>query len=102
MYVVFETGGKQYHAVKGKVLRVEKLLHENPEEGQPIAWKGRCFSSSGTIEVTVLAESLGVKKEPKVIIFKKNRRHNYRRKKGHRQSLLWAKVVDIVESHSLV
>lgn len=96
MYAVFETGGKQYRAVKGKIVRVEKFPYT---EGQPIQWKGFAFSegASGALSTaTITAEPVGVFKEPKVIIFKKNRRHNYRRKTGHRQQLLWAKITDVV------
>jgi large subunit ribosomal protein L21 len=94
MYAVFETGGKQYRAVKGKIVRVEKLPHE---EGQLLQWAGIGFSEMGMKKVVVHGEALGVFKEPKVIIFKKKRRHNYRRKMGHRQQLLWAKITDVVE-----
>jgi large subunit ribosomal protein L21 len=96
MYAVFETGGKQYRAVKGKIVRVEKMAYT---EGEAIQWKGFAFSdgASATLSAaTITAEPVGVFKEPKVIIFKKNRRHNYRRKTGHRQQLLWAKITDIV------
>lgn len=98
MYAVFETGGKQYRAEKGKIVRVEKMAYE---EGKTIEWPGFCFSDSeGMSKVVIQAEPVGIFKEPKVIIFKKNRRHNYRRKKGHRQQLLWAKVKDIIVTSS--
>ena len=95
MYAVFKTGGKQYRAVKGRIVRVEKIPYE---EGEALQWTGTGFSETGMKKVVVYGEPLGVFKEPKVIIFKKKRRHNYRRKMGHRQQLLWAKITDIVES----
>ena len=50
MYAVFETGGKQYRAVKGKIVRVEKLPHE---EGQLLQWAGIGFSETGMKKVVV-------------------------------------------------
>lgn len=97
MYAVFESGGKQYRAEKGRIVRVEKFEYE---EGRPIEWVGVYFSENGSHKVTIQAEPVGIFKEPKVIIFKKNRRHNYRRKTGHRQGLLWATVKDIIIQNS--
>jgi large subunit ribosomal protein L21 len=93
MYAVFETGGKQYRAIKGATVRIEKLPYV---EGESLEWKGFCFSEeAGMQNVVIKAEPLGVFREPKVLIFKKTQRHTYRRKQGHRQNLLWAKIQDI-------
>lgn len=95
MYAVFETGGKQYRAVKGASIRIEKMPFS---DGQILQWEGISFLKDGTHPVIVHAEPLGVFKEPKVIIFKKKRRHTYRRKNGHRQSLLLVKITDVIPS----
>jgi large subunit ribosomal protein L21 len=94
MYAVFETGGKQYRAVKGETVRIEMMEHD-PD--QPIRWNGICVSAEGVTHVVVHAQPMGIFKEDKVIIFKKKRRTNYRRKTGHRQKLLWAKITDVVQ-----
>jgi large subunit ribosomal protein L21 len=94
MYAVFQTGGKQYRAIKGNTVRVEKMEYA-PD--QTIQWKGIGVSAEGISQVVIHAEPLGVFKEDKIIIFKKKRRHNYRRKTGHRQQLLWAKITDVVQ-----
>ena len=93
MYAVFKTGGKQYRAVKGQIVRVEKFDYA-PDA--ILQWDGQGFSESGMEKIIVRAEPLGVFKEDKVIIFKKKRRHNYRRKKGHRQHLTVLKIEKIV------
>lgn len=92
MYVAFQVGGRQYRAVKGETLRIEKVPFQ---EGQVLKWTGEAFSDQGSHPVLVCAQPIEVRKEPKVLIFKKRRRHNSRRKNGHRQQLLWVTVTDI-------
>jgi large subunit ribosomal protein L21 len=79
MFAVIKTGGKQYTVKKDSVLRVEKL-----EVGTP-------FLKGVTVEATVVEQM----RDRKVIVFKKKRRHNYRRKKGHRQHLTVLKITKI-------
>ena len=95
MYAVFKTGGKQYRAVKGQTVRVE-IMDCQPD--QHIQWEGISVSSQGVTQVVVHAQAIGVFKEDKIIVFKKKRRHNYRRKNGHRQQLLWVKITDVVSA----
>ena len=76
MYAVFETGGKQYRASAGDLLKVEKLDTEN--------------GASVTAEV-VDAE----RKDKKILIFKMKRRKTYRLKKGHRQRHSIVKITGI-------
>lgn len=97
MYATFETGGKQYRAVKGKVIHVEKVDYQ---EGKPLVWDGWTVEEKGVSYATITGDPLHVFKDKKVIIFKKNRRHNYRRKKGHRQQLLAVKITDITLNSS--
>jgi large subunit ribosomal protein L21 len=84
MFAVIRTGGKQYKVAKDDVLTVEKLGGASPKTGTPLV--------SGA---SVAAEVLEQKKGEKVIIFKKKRRHNYRRKNGHRQELTVLRITDI-------
>ena len=100
MYAVIKTGGKQYKVIEGEKFAVEKLDGEigdtvtledvlalggdKPQIGAPLV-KG----------ATVKAEIIAQGKGDKVIVFKKKRRHNYRRKLGHRQMLTTLKITEI-------
>jgi large subunit ribosomal protein L21 len=100
MYAVIKTGGKQYRVAQGDILRVEKLDAEAGDlvifdqvlmiggEGDPLV------GAPGVEGASVTAEVLDERKDKKVIIFKKRRRQNYRRKRGHRQ---WITVISISE-----
>jgi large subunit ribosomal protein L21 len=87
MFAVVRTGGKQYRVAAGDKIVVEKLAGE---AGETITLGDVLFAGEGS-EVrsadglTVSAEIIAQAKAEKVIVFKKRRRHNYRRKKGHRQ-----------------
>jgi large subunit ribosomal protein L21 len=76
MFAVIKTGGKQYHVQKGDKITVEKLTDE----------AGKTVSLTDMIGgKAVKAKVVSHGRNDKVIIFKKKRRHNYRRKKGHMQ-----------------
>jgi large subunit ribosomal protein L21 len=92
MYTVFKAGGKQYRAVKGQIEHIELCAFES---GQPIVLPAMTFSKSGAKKATVHLDVVEQFKEDKVLIFKKKRRHNYRRTKGHRQNKLKVMVADI-------
>jgi large subunit ribosomal protein L21 len=91
MYAVIRTGGKQYRVAKDDVISVEKLVGEpgaTIELGEVLAvgdgaelTTGTPILSGASVSATVVEHGKG----DKVIIFKKRRRHNYRRKNGHRQ-----------------
>lgn len=87
MFAVVRTGGKQYRVAPGDKIVVEKLAGEAGEtitlSDVLVAGKdGAIQSADGlTVEAEIIAQAKG----EKVVIFKKRRRHNYRRKKGHRQ-----------------
>jgi len=89
MFAVIRTGGKQYTVAKDQVILVEKLEGKAGDTisiGEVLALEGKV--GSPLIEgATVSAENVGQTRGEKVIIFKKRRRHNYRRKNGHRQHL---------------
>jgi large subunit ribosomal protein L21 len=93
MFAVIRTGGKQYKVASGDVIEVEKLEGENGATltlDQVLMVFDGGTATVGTPIVagaTVTAELVRQARGPKIIIFKKKRRQNYRRKKGHRQDL---------------
>lgn len=96
MFAVIETGGKQYLVKKGSVIKVEKL---EAEEGKEVEIdKVVCLSGNGlsySPNATVKAEVLEQRRGEKIIIFKKKRRKNYRRKAGHRQYITVLRINEI-------
>lgn len=93
MFAVIRTGGKQYKVKSGDVLNVEKL---EGNAGDKVEIKDVLMSGTKLgAGVKVLAEIVSQFRDEKVVIFKKRRRHNYRRKKGHRQYLTEIKITDI-------
>ena len=97
MFAVVRTGGKQYRVAAGDKIVVEKL---DGEAGASITLADVLLAGEGSelksVEgLTVSAEIIAQAKADKVIIFKKNRRHNYRRKNGHRQKLTALKITGI-------
>lgn len=100
MFAVVRTGGKQYRVAAGDKIAVEKLAGEAGEtvtlgdvllagEGDNIAEVGK---------VTVSAEIIAQAKSEKVVVFKKRRRHNYRRKQGHRQQMTLLRILSVGDS----
>jgi large subunit ribosomal protein L21 len=101
MYAVIKTGGKQYRVAADDVLTVEKLAGEpgakiefgevlmlggdSPKIGAPLV-------SGALVKAEVVEQTRG----PKVIAFKKRRRKNSRRKRGHRQDLTTVKITEII------
>ncbi len=102
MFAVIRTGGKQYKVTAGDVIKVEKLAGEvgaKVEFSDVLAItndKGLVTIGSPTVSgASVIGIILEQGKDEKVIIFKKRRRHNYRRKIGHRQEVTWLRVREI-------
>lgn len=98
MFAVIETGGKQYKVAKNDVILVEKMAAQAGESvsldqvlmvGDKI---GAPLVAGASVAATVIEQIRG----EKVIIFKKKRRQNYRRKKGHRQYLTVLRITDII------
>lgn len=101
MFAVIRTGGKQYRVAADATLEVEKLAGEpgdivtlsdvlmlggdQPKLGAPLV-EG----------ASVAAEIVEQKRGPKLIVFKKRRRHNSRRKNGHRQDLTVIRITEIL------
>ncbi len=101
MYAVVETGGKQYRVTAGDIISVEKL---EGKAGETITLDKILYASDGstiklgapTVEkASISAEILEQKKDAKVLVFKKKRRQNYRRMKGHRQNVTILRVAGI-------
>jgi len=101
MFAVIRTGGKQYRVVPQQVLKVEKLEAEagatvtftdvlavGGESGTTI---GAPLVAGATVTATVIAQD----KLDTVIIFKKRRRQNSRRRNGHRQPVTVLRIGDI-------
>ena len=87
MFAVVRTGGKQYRVAAGDKIVVEKLAGEAGDTIQlgDVLLAGEGSDLKSTDGLTVSAEIIAQAKGEKVIVFKKRRRHNYRRKNGHRQ-----------------
>lgn len=103
MYAVVVTGGKQYRVTAGDTINVEKLegnLGDIVKLDQVLTLSGKDKSEVGAPTVAgalVEAQIVGQFKGDKVIIFKKKRRHNYRRKNGHRQLHTALHIVSIAQ-----
>jgi large subunit ribosomal protein L21 len=102
MFAVIKTGGKQYKVATDDVLKVEKLVGV---AGDTVTFEEVLMVGNGA-DVTVgtpvvegalvAAEFVETRKERTVIVLKKNRRHNYRRRNGHRQLLTTVKITEIL------
>ncbi|MEA3062927.1 MAG: large subunit ribosomal protein, partial [Sphingomonadales bacterium] len=97
MFAVVRTGGKQYRVAAGDKIVVEKLAGEAGDTIQlgDILLAGEGSDLRSTDGLTVAAEIIAQAKADKVIVFKKRRRHNYRRKKGHRQQHTILRIIGI-------
>jgi large subunit ribosomal protein L21 len=97
MFAVVRTGGKQYRVAPGDKIVVEKLDGNAGDKVTlgDVLLAGEGSSLKSTDGLTVAAEIIAQAKADKVTVFKKRRRHNYRRKKGHRQQHTILKIVAI-------
>src|SRR2546430_9668027 len=97
MFAVVRTGGKQYRVHPGDKIVVEKLDGNAGDKVTlgDVLLAGDGGSLKSTDGLTVAAEIVAQAKADKVTVFKKRRRHNYRRKKGHRQQHTILKIVAI-------
>ena len=90
MFAVIKTGGKQYRVAKDDIIKVEKL--DNDQGGK---LECEVLYAEGGKGAKVTAEVLEHGRNKKVEIFKKKRRQNYRRKKGHKQHHTVLKITDV-------
>lgn len=102
MYAVIQTGGKQYRVEPGQTLSVEKLpgdLGDPIEFGEVLLVSNEDKVSVGKPVVAgakVTAEIVEHGKDKKVIVYKFQRRKNYRRRYGHRQAYTSIKINEVV------
>jgi large subunit ribosomal protein L21 len=99
MFAVVRTGGKQYRVAEGDKIAVEKLAGD---AGETITLGDVLLAGEGDdladlSKVTVSAEIIAQAKSEKVVVFKKRRRHNYRRKNGHRQQMTLLRILSVGE-----
>ena len=101
MFAVIRTGGKQYRVAENDVIRVEKLDAEAGsdvtfDEVLMVGGEGEAKVGAPLVEgASVTAELVEQMRDRKVIIFKKRRRQNSRRKNGHRQHLSVVRIKSI-------
>ena len=101
MLAIFKTGGKQYSAKAGQILKVEKL---NGLKGDKVSFKdvlaisdektnnlGEPILKDATIEAKIVDQI----RDKKIIVFKKRKRQNYRLTQGHRQYLTVLRIESI-------
>ena len=104
MYAVIKTGGKQYKVSKDDVISVEKLSDDAGKkiklnEVLIISDKGKPIVGDPLIKgASVEAEIMDHSRAAKITVFKKKRRHNYRRKQGHKQNITNLKILSINSS----
>jgi large subunit ribosomal protein L21 len=97
MFAIVRTGGKQYRVAPGDKIVVEKLAGNAGDsiDLTDVLLAGEGSDLKSTAGLIVGAEIIAQAKSDKVTVFKKRRRHNYRRKAGHRQPLTILKIVSI-------
>ena len=101
MYAVVRTGAKQYRVAEGDVIKVEKLdgaAGDTVTLGEVLMLGGDSpeVGAPTVAGASVAAEILEQARADKIVVFKKRRRQNYRRKKGHRQHLTVLRVNEIL------
>ena len=97
MFAIVRTGGKQYRVAPGDKIVVEKLAGDAGDSItlDDVLLAGEGSDLKSTSGLTVAAEIIAQAKGDKVTVFKKRRRHNYRRKAGHRQQHTILRIVSI-------
>ncbi|HUY19161.1 MAG TPA: 50S ribosomal protein L21 [Candidatus Binataceae bacterium] len=101
MFAIIKTGGKQYRVTVGDQITVERIegdVGSHVELGEVLALGDTEAPAIGTPLVTGSSITAKIVQQPrgtKVIVFKKKRRKNYRRKHGHRQELTVLKIEEI-------
>ena len=104
--VIIQDRGKQYKLKVGDILKLPKISDKKPKDKLKFAEivyykneKGEILIGSPYVkDIVVEATVLSQIKDKKIIVFKKKRRHNYRRKIGHRQDLTLVKIENIFSS----
>lgn len=94
-FAIFATGGKQYRVKVGDIVKVEKLNADKTITFDQVLMIGDKIGTPTVAGATVTGEVVEQTRADKVIVFKKKRRHNYRRTRGHRQHLTVVKITGI-------
>lgn len=102
-YAIVESGGKQYKAVPGRTIEVDRL---GGQAGDTVELDVVLLSEDGEVKVgtpfvdgiKVKASVVGEVKGPKIIVFKYKPKIRYRRKQGHRQRYTQIKIESIEEA----
>ncbi len=94
MFAIVRTGGKQYRVAADQKIIVDRMPGE---AGDSVSLSDVLLLSDGSAVAgqSVAAEIVAQIKGDKIIVFKKKRRHNYRRKNGHRQLLTLLKITAV-------
>jgi large subunit ribosomal protein L21 len=100
---IIQTGGKQFRVKEGEVLQVPALARET---GSSVEFQALALIEDQRFEfgtpildgVSVQATVLGHGRGPKIIVFKKKRRKQYRKKQGHRQGFTTVRIDRIARS----
>ena len=90
MFAIVRTGGKQYRVATDDEIIVERLAGEPGDRLDLVS-----LAIGGGTPAAVVAEIVGHTRGEKIIIFKKKRRHNYRRRNGHRQNHTVLKILGV-------
>ena len=108
MYAIFNHKGKQYKVSKNDFLKLPKL--SDLKKNDTLTLEDICLLKTENNDITIgtpiiidakiKAKVIDHIRDSKIIVFKKKRRHNYRRKIGHRQDLTLVKIEEIVTSSS--
>lgn len=100
-YAIFQTGGKQYQAIEGKTVAIEKLVGE---AGDKVTFEevllrklgeGQVEIGAPYVQTPITASIVKHDLGPKLIAFRFKRRHKVRVKKGHRQDLTIVRIDSI-------
>ncbi len=94
-FAIFQTGGKQYRVSVGDIVKVEKLNADGQVEFDQVLMVGDKVGDPTVAGAKVVAQVVEQKRGDKVLVFKKKRRQNYRRTRGHRQYITVLKITDI-------
>ncbi|MHB1925955.1 MAG: 50S ribosomal protein L21 [Leptospirillum sp.] len=102
-FAVVRTGGKMYRVSPGQVLVVERVEGEGEVTLGEVLMvsdeQGTLFAEGNKVlPVTVKARIIRQERDAKIIVFKKKKRKNYRRKQGHRQAVSRIQILEIVRT----
>ena len=92
---IFQTGGKQYRVKTGDFVKVERLNADGTVEFDQVLMLDDKVGTPFVDGAKVIAQVVEQKRTPKILVFKKKRRQNYRRTRGHRQYITVLKITEI-------